>query len=136
MDSATEIQQREAQQQNQPDTETPEVSDVGGDGSSSSSSSVPLPSISKKHLLIIGAIVAIAVVWHLSKNNEPGSGKPTESLKEAKEQVEQEATVEANPDNIDQPRIEVPKDPADPLAADAAVLNALRKAGKLEDPDQ
>ncbi len=126
--TAQDIKDRE--QQSEMD-EPPEIAD--GDDSDDESSSLPLPSIDRRHVAVIGVILVAVVAWKLYQRRNSSSGS---SIAAEREKLEKRHEVEAAPDEQEEERINVPIDPSDPLAADRAVLEALRNNGKLYDPDQ
>lgn len=134
-DTAQEIRQREEQ------SATNETPDIAGDGdggdveTSSGSSGLPVPSVDRRHLAVIAAVVALIVAWKLYQRQSSSAGGGS-SISEEREKLEKAQTAKATPDDEERERIDVPIDPSDPLAADRAVTEALRSAGKLHDPDQ
>jgi hypothetical protein len=127
--TAQEIQDREQSVTN----ETPELVDDGGDDDGETSS-LPLPSIDRRYLAVVAAIIVAIAAWKLYQRRNSSSGGS--SIAEEREKLEQRHEVEAAPDDGDAERIEVPIDSSDPLAADRAVIEALRSNGKLKVPEQ
>lgn len=129
-ETAQDIRQREQQSTT---NETPAVVDDGDGGGGSSGSSLPVPSINRKHMAVIGAVVVAIVAWKLYQRQSSSSGG---SLAEDRENINKRQEAEAAPEEEEErERINVPIDPSDPLAADKAVTEALRDSGKLKDPE-
>lgn len=129
MDTEQKIRQKE-QQTEQNETPTLAVDDDGGDDDASSSSSsggfgaIPTPSLSKKHLALIGAVVAAIIIWKLYQRGSSSSGQ------------EWTAPEVDDDDGVDEPGdIEVTPDQANPLAADQQVAEAFRKRGIINGDD-
>lgn len=101
---------------------------IGADENAESSSSrLSLPSISRKHLLILAVLVVGAiVVWRLRQSAIDADGEPIP----VDEDDENENDTHPLPGRSDvAPSIE--HDPTDPLSADNQALEILRSSGRM-----
>jgi hypothetical protein len=124
MDTETEIKQRERSETNRTPAPADENGDETGDDDGGMLGGLPVPSISRKHALIIGGIVAVVViVWWLQRDE---AGDSLDDVRqndyEGKVAVEDEEGSE---------QIEVPINSEDPLAGDEAVTKAFRESGRI-----
>lgn len=98
-------------------------------------SGLPTPSLSRKHLLVIGAVVAVAVaIWWLKSRDTDGgasAGKTGESVADVKSTDMTPESAEINGDDEEDETIEVPQQPDNPLERDEAVAEQLKDRGKL-----
>lgn len=132
MDTEQEIRERE--QQKNSDTPALDGDDEGdgGDGDGGLS----LPSLSKKHMAILGVVVALGVAYWLYKRQDDGGAGGSGTLDSARSEVDgtTEATVEGDDEDDDEIRVE--HDPNNPLAADETVVKEFRDRGIISDPDE
>lgn len=105
--------------------ETPDVSTPSTPNSDDGlMSAVPL---SKRQLALIVAVVVVAVVvWRLRQTESKSGGAEVELAKIDESLGAGEVAV-----NGEDEKIHIPNDPDDPLAADAAAYEALKKSGKV-----
>lgn len=84
-------------------------------------------SLSRRQAILLATVVAVAVLlWWLRSRSE---SEP--SAIEAVREADLEGGVDAESDGDDGEEIHVPQDPSDPLAADSAVLQALKANGTI-----
>ena len=114
-DSKTELRKRHQAETN----ETPEIN--ADDGSDSRIGEIPMPSIERKHVLIIGVIVVTIVVLYLYRRQHSSTNTSLDDVRSA--DLDPEATIED--DEADE--IAVPQETGNPLAGDAAVTEAFRE---------
>lgn len=107
--------EQELKQRHESENETPELDD---DGDGGVAGQIPTPSIERKHLLAIGAIVAIVLAIYLYRQGDGSNG----SLDDVTGEIETEATVEDEDDEI-----HVPQKNSDPLAGDEAIIEEFRE---------
>jgi len=127
-------------------TQTPIVDDGDDDGKSGEQAdgdegtessgmfdSVPSLGLSRRHLLILGVVVAVAIAWRLrqSSNSSGGQSAAAQEVAEARDAEIGDVTVteEEGAENVE---VVVPADPDDELEKDEAVVEMLREAGHIE----
>lgn len=134
MDTETEIRERAEQEKN----ETPDVVDAGDsssdggdqDGDPSSYGGIPTPSISRKHLLVVGAILGLYIAWKLYQStSDSTSGTGIDDARTA----EWDPDVGVEDEELEREDIEVPQSADSPLAGDKAVTEEFRKRGIINE---
>lgn len=125
MSSAEEIKQREAQSEN----ETPNIASDGSDGDDGNSQSLPLPSFSQKHAVLLGVIVAAIIAWKLYQRRQAESGgqSSTETTTGDGDDGSQ-----STPSRSDE-EFDIPENNSDPLAGDEAIVQEFRDRGRLSE---
>lgn len=135
MDTESEIRERAAQEKN----DTPDVVDDGDSSSDggdqdddpSSYGGIPIPSISRKHLVVLGAALALFIAWKLYQSNRESGGSGIDDARTA----EWDPDVEVEDEDLEREDIEVPQSNENPLAGDKAVTEEFRKRGIINDVD-
>ena len=89
-------------------------------------SRLPVPSLSKRQMLLIAAAVAALVVVHQIRSRGSASGGGRSEAREALDDIEPSAEVVDEDAGV---AIEVPANPEEELDKDDAVLDALFRGG-------
>lgn len=97
---------------------TPDANDDGD----SALSALPVPSLSKRQLALLGAVVLAVIIVHQMRSR---SGSSTTNRGEAREAIEDIDDTEEVVDEESGEAIELPADPDEVLDLDDAVLEAL-----------
>ncbi|APW99399.1 hypothetical protein CHINAEXTREME_17195 [Halobiforma lacisalsi AJ5] len=130
-DSIDEIEAAHGQQQNrQPPTD--------GDGSNSSGFSL---GVSKRTLALLGGILflAAAVYWYGTRSSGQTAGTASDEATDDSENTdEDDVEIDVSADEtaaVHKGEIIVPQDPSQPLKGDEAVVQELKKRGRLTGGD-
>jgi hypothetical protein len=113
-DNKAELRKRHEAETN----ETPEIDSE--DGSDSRIGEIPTPSIERRHLVAIGLIVAIIIALYLYRRSQSGNETTLNDVRG--DELDPEATIEAEADEIT-----FPQEMGNPLAGDEAVTEAFRE---------
>lgn len=105
--------------------ETPSIDSDGGNDSSGGL--VPSPSKGQIALIVGLAVVVAVLAWRFKSDSDDGEDELEAALKD-----DLAGDVEVTDEDEDSVEIEVPVDPSDELEKDAAVLDALKRSGKMQ----
>lgn len=119
-----------------------ETPDVGGleessgssDGGSDGSLSDGLGGLglTRRQLVLIGALVAVVIALYLYRQSSGGGSSDSISELEKLSEENVEVTEEEGQDGV---QVTVPADPDDELEKDAAAIEALRQGGHISSGD-
>lgn len=131
--SLQEINDREAQSGEQDQPTNPD--DGGDDGDAGMLDDLPIPAISKKHLVLVAVVVVAILVWQSRSSGDSG-GNAAEQMQKAR-QGDFTSEVEANPDESEDydpdeaGRARIPVKPNNELEKDAAAMEFLIENGTI-----
>lgn len=131
MDSEDEIRERAQRDGN---NETPDLADDHEDDDDLGEDGLPVPSLSRTQLAVIGVIVAVVIILILYQREQDEGSLQDAVDHDFSSDVEIEADDEDGDGDLEL-EIEVPVNSQDPLAGDEAVAEAFRKSGRLSDED-
>jgi len=121
----------------------PEIEDIGGEasnggesGSSGLLGAIPNTGLSRRQLLLLVALVALAVVvWKARQNGgESGGSEAGSEIEKAKDPDLGDVTIREQEDAEDV-EVVVPASPDDELKKDAAIIDYFKESGHIEGGD-
>lgn len=127
--SLQEINDREAQNGEQPQPTNSDGGAVGGSGPA-----IPVPSISKTHLVLVAVVIVAILVWRSRSADAPDSSgaEQMELARNGDFSSEVEATPEGDDyDPEEAGRARIPVNPVNQLEKDEAALRFLMDNGKF-----